>query len=244
MELSNIKAEIGKCINKHEIYRYLGYKSVTPDEQILKVIDEVLNEIILVSEPKSVYKIFYCQIENDAVLLFDCGLNDNNINENIDKLKQTPQMVIKTKNLADNLRQCSKVVLLAATIGIGADKLLNKYELMNMTKASVTQACAAAYIETFCNVLQEEIRQKALTEGLYLRPRFSPGSGDFKLEAQKHIFEILECTKRIGLTLTQSLLMYPTKSVTAIIGLTPNKQSCHIDKCKQCNNIGCEFRNE
>lgn len=241
MKLSNIKTEIGKCINKHEIYRYLGYKSETPDEQILKITDEVLGEIILVSEPKSVYKIFDCQIENDDIFLFDCGINEN---KDIDKLTQIPQLVINSKNLADNLRQCSKVVLLAATIGIGADKLLNKYELMNMTKASVTQACAAAYIEAFCNVLQEEIRQQALTEGLYLRPRFSPGYGDLKLETQKHIFEVLECTKRIGLTLTQSLLMYPTKSVTAIIGLTPNKQSCHIDKCKQCNNIGCEFRNE
>lgn len=240
MELSNIKKEIGKNINKYEIYRYLGYKSEMPDEQILKISEEVLGEIMIASEPKSVYKIFDCKIENDNVFLFECG----SYNDDFNKDKEVPQLCIKSKNLADNLKQCSKAVLFAATIGIGADKLLNKYELMNMTKASVTQACAAAYIETFCNVLQDEIRQQALAEGLYLRPRFSPGYGDLELEAQKHIFAVLECTKRIGLTLTQSLLMYPTKSVTAIIGLTPNKQSCHIDKCKQCNNIGCEFRNE
>ena len=36
---------------------------------------------------------------------------------------------------------------------------------------------------------------------------------------QKDIFKILDCSKKIGLTLTDSLLMSPTKSVTAIVGI-------------------------
>ena len=50
------------------------------------------------------------------------------------------------------------------------------------------------------------------------RPRFSPGYGDFPLTAQRDIFAILDCPKRIGLSLNQSLLLSPTKSVTAVIG--------------------------
>lgn len=231
MDVYDINSDIIKHVNKKEIYRYLGYRNNEPDHKIEGMVSELLNELVKVSVPKSMYRVYDCEVTNNEVKLFGCE----------DKLLC---LAFNSKNLADNLRQCSRVVLLAATIGIGADKLLNKYELMNMTKASVIQACAAAYIEAFCDFLQDEIRKQALDEGLYLRPRFSPGYGDLKLETQKHIFEVLECTKRIGLTLTQSLLMYPTKSVTAFIGLTPNKQSCHIDKCKQCNNIGCEFRNE
>jgi cobalamin-dependent methionine synthase I len=134
---------------------------------------------------------------------------------------------------------------MAATLGIEADKLMQKYEILNMAKASITQSCGAACIEAYCNILQERILEDVVAstgEKLYLRPRFSAGYGDVPLEVQRDIFRALECTKRIGLTLTESLLMYPTKSVTAFIGLTANPESCHVGKCKSCNNINCEFR--
>ena len=113
-----------------------------------------------------------------------------------------------------------------------------------MAKASVLQACAAAAIEACCNMLQQELQSDAARHGFYLRPRFSPGYGDLPLAAQKDFFQAIDCTKRLGITLTDSLLMYPTKSVTAFIGVTPQKEDCHIGKCKQCKNIGCEFRDE
>ena len=57
-----------------------------------------------------------------------------------------------------------------------------------------------------------EIQRNAKEKGLYLRPRFSPGYGDFALEYQKDIFRMLECEKRIGITLTEGNLMMPSKS--------------------------------
>jgi cobalamin-dependent methionine synthase I len=134
---------------------------------------------------------------------------------------------------------------MAATIGIEADKLMQKYEITNMAKASIAQSCGAACIEAYCNILQEKILDEVVTntgEKLYLRPRFSAGYGDVELTLQKEIFAALECTKRIGLTLTDSLLMYPTKSVTAFIGLTGNPESCHIGRCEHCGKLDCEFR--
>jgi hypothetical protein len=114
-----------------------------------------------------------------------------------------------------------------------------------MARASITQSCGAACIEAYCDILQERILEKTVTDtgkALYLRPRFSPGYGDVALEVQNVIFKALECTKRIGLTLTDSLLMYPTKSVTAFIGLTENPESCHVGKCSLCGKKDCEFR--
>ena len=52
-----------------------------------------------------------------------------------------------------------------------------------------------------------------------LKPRFSPGFGDLSLENQKKIFSFLRCSQQIGLTLNDSLVMSPEKSVTAFIGL-------------------------
>ena len=46
--------------------------------------------------------------------------------------------------------------------------------------------------------------------------------GDLDFEEAVSIFAVLDCPRRIGLSLNESLLMSPTKSVTAIIGLYPS----------------------
>ena len=217
-------------VNRREIYRYLGYRGQIPDETVCYMIEEVLKELLRVVKPRNLYQSYECKVQNSEIRLWNEA--------------QEGTIVFKSKKLADNLVQCEKVILLAATLGIEADKLLQRYEIMNMAKASVTQACGAACMEAYCNLVQEQIREQQLTDGFYLRPRFSPGYGDLALETQKVIFDCLQCSKRLGLTLTDSLLMYPTKSVTAFIGITKNKQGCHIARCSSCENTGCEFRYE
>ncbi len=220
--------DIYKRVNIREIYRYLGYGAKTPDSSVDTVIKEVLLELIDVIQPKNVYKIYTCSTSECVVVLRG----------------EKRTIAFESRNLAANLSQCGYVILIAATLGLQADKLLQKYEILNMTKATITQACGAASIEAYCNILQERICEEISTDDrrLYLRPRFSPGYGDLPLPYQKVIFEELECSRRIGLTLTDSLLMYPTKSVSALIGMTTNPQSCHIGKCKDCDKIDCEFR--
>lgn len=221
-------------INKREIYRYLGYRGQIPEKNVCAIVDEVLLNLLKRITPRYLYKVYSCQIQEGQVFL-----------KSLDRQTQTcPDMVFQSRNLADNLKQCTYAVVFAATLGLEADKLLQKYEVLSMTKASVAQSCGGACIEAYCDKLQEKIMQEAQREGYYVRPRFSPGYGDFALEQQKDIFHELECTKRLGVTLTESLLMYPTKSVTAVIGITSNKQGCHIAKCSRCDNIECEFRNE
>ena len=81
------------------------------------------------------------------------------------------------------------------------------------------QALGAERIEALCDQFCADMARKQGSTGKSLRPRFSPGYGDFPLEAQKDIFTVLGCDRRIGLTLNNSLIMSPTKSVTAIIGI-------------------------
>ena len=96
-----------------------------------------------------------------------------------------------------------------------------------MARAVVLQACAAAELEEYCDEQQKKISTELEKSGLYLRPRFSPGYGDFPIEFQEPIMRMLDCAKKIGLTMTDSYMMSPTKSVTAIIGIkkTHHKQS-------------------
>lgn len=79
---------------------------------------------------------------------------------------------------------------------------------------------------------------------MYLRPRFSPGYGDFRLSCQQFFFDALEISKRIGVYLTESFLMVPFKSITAVIGISRDPSQCHINKCMACPANNCPFRRE
>lgn len=121
-----------------------------------------------------------------------------------------------SKALSKKLSGCSRVILFAATVGIQLDRLIVKYSKISPSKALMFQALGAERIEslcdTFCNDMNNEL-------GVRLKPRFSAGYGDLPLEVQKDIFRVLDCPRKIGLTLNDSLLMSPTKSVTAIVGI-------------------------
>ena len=136
------------------------------------------------------------------------------------------------------LADSKKVVLFAATVGVGLDRLLTKYSARSPAKALMLQAIGAERIESLCDAFCKEL---AKAEGLCPTMRFSPGYGRVPLDAQKDIFATLQPMQRIGLGLTDSLLMTPTKSVTAWFGLTEQTQNTH-SKCSLCQNADCRFR--
>ena len=75
--------------------------------------------------------------------------------------------------------------------------------------------------------------------------RFSPGYGDLPLEIQKDLCRMLNASRRIGLTVSESMLMVPCKSVTAVIGIAEEPQDHRASGCEVCNLFRtCEFRKE
>ena len=97
-------------------------------------------------------------------------------------------------------------------------------------------------IETYCDELNDAIRREAAARGLHCRPRFSPGYGDFSIEHQRDLTLLLDTPRRIGLTVTESLLLAPIKSVTAVIGLSDTADNCHRKGCEECSKTDCAFR--
>ena len=209
--------------DRKETLRYLGYHGQEIEEKTAQMIEEVQAELERASTPKYIDQEYACEVTQDKVKL--------------------AELTIESKNLAVNLKGCERAVLLAATIGRAADFMIKKYSISNMAKAAIVQAAGAACIESYVDEVEQVIRGDANQRGLYLRPRFSPGYGDFSLECQRDIFQMLECHKRIGVALTSGNLMMPSKSVTAIIGLTTKeRESCQMVKCSLCAKTDCEFR--
>ena len=185
------------AFDKKEIFRYAGVRGGAPELDTL--LQECLNEV----ESKLVYRVCYREF---AVTHHDSYLDLGFI--------KTESMGLKK-----NLFCCESIVLFAATVGIEIDRLIARYATVSPTKSLLFQAIGAERIESLCDVFCREIAEEKAKIGFQTRPRFSAGYGDFPLEAQKQIFAVLDCPRKIGLTLNQSLLMSPSKSVTAIIGV-------------------------
>ncbi len=116
---------------------------------------------------------------------------------------------VGSEELRKHLEGCNKAVIFAATVGIGIDRLIARYASVSPTKSLLFGAIGAERIEALCDLFNSE----------YGGSRFSPGYGDLPLEFQKEIFSALDCPRKIGLSLNESMLMSPSKSVTAIIGV-------------------------
>ena len=149
---------------------------------------------------------------------------------------------ITSRNLAKNMKGCTQVVMLGATLGVEVDMLMKRYSLTEMSRTVVLQACAAAMLEEYLNNWQKSLKEEMTSQGYFLRPRFSPGYGDFSILHQKDILGMLDCAKKIGLTMTDSYMMSPTKSVTAIIGISTEKERCPISGCEACGKKDCAYR--
>ena len=216
---------LGVTIPASEVKRYWGYYGPIEHPEADSYIAEAIAALEKESEPHHVCKTFPVKVEGSTVHIGDAQ--------------------VESANLAKNLTGCRKAVLFAATIGPACDRLVKRANLKSYTLMSCYQAAGAAAIEAYCDMLNDKITADCEAEGLFTRPRFSPGYGDLKIENQKIWFDMLGVTKNTGITLTDSYLMVPTKSVTAIIGLSENKLPCIRQGCENCNmSSTCEFSRE
>ena len=148
-------------------------------------------------------------------------------------------------DIKEVVAESEKVLLIAATLGIYVEKLLRKTQITDMAKAVVVDAMASVAIEQFMDKIEDELKERY--KGLYFTNRFSPGYGDYPLEKQREVVKILNTEKKLGLSLSDSLLLNPTKSVTAVIGLNKNEVKGKINctsKCMKCGNKNCPYRRE
>ena len=140
---------------------------------------------------------------------------------------------------------CDSLLIFAATIGTPFDRLIQKYSRISPSKALILHAIGAERVEALCDQFS---RDYSISNGIKLRPRVSPGYGDISLSMQRDIFAMLDCPRKIGLTLNDDLLMSPSKSVTAIAGITDlsdDTVSVPDDcshKCTCCDQTSCIYR--
>ncbi len=121
---------------------------------------------------------------------------------------------LRSYDLCKTLSGCKEGYIMAVTLGIEADRLINRMSLVSKTEGFIADAAASAMTESVLDVMNGYLKEFSI-----LTPRFSPGYGDLDLSCQRVILDALGADKNLGIKLGENLIMTPRKSITAICGI-------------------------
>ena len=120
------------------------------------------------------------------------------------------------------------------TIGLAVERELRRLALLNSLDQALFDAAATTLVECAAADAEALVRSRAREQGRFANARFSPGYGDLPLACQPTLLDALDARRRLGITLSPSLLMTPTKSVTAVIGIFDELPPRMRTTCADC----------
>ncbi|MGN0489657.1 MAG: methionine synthase [Ruminococcus sp.] len=200
-------------INRDEAVRYLGDSGVKMNQAMESLMDQCEEIILSSAKPKYLYK--KIDLQNSDLVAGD--------------------------SVKAHLKGCNEGIIICATLGVDIDKQLRLAQVTDMAKAVVMDSMASVAIEQVCTKLDDIIADEYKEYNLTWR--FSPGYGDYPIELQENFLRLLDSQRKIGLCTNENSILTPTKSVTAIVGLSKEpieKKRKGCASCKLAKN--CKFR--
>lgn len=193
-EISFICLQDLQClkVNYNEVKRYLKINNCT--EALDEIMLECEKEVYNFASPKAVF--LKTSIEAcDSAMNFCFGS-------------------VKSENLSKNLSGCKEAYVFCATLGAEVDRIIKRYSQIEPSRALIIDSISSALVEAFCDYINDYMgKEKSLC------PRFSCGYGDFSITHQGAILNALDASRKIGVSLMESHMMTPSKTVTAIVGI-------------------------
>ena len=179
------------AINDKELSARLGRVCSHTDPELFRVSEAVIQ----LSEPR--YAV--CRV---PITTLDDGVTDLSFTKT------------ESRALLKILSGAKEAFVLACTLGVEVDRVIGKLSKTSRAEAFIYDAVASAVVEAVLDAIEKEI-----TDGYRTTPRFSPGYGDFSLSCQGELLDFLGAPHHLGVTLNDSGLMSPMKTVTAVIGI-------------------------
>ena len=205
-------------IDRGEVLRYLGYRGQAIDVGLDRRIDDIVRRCLAMARPRMGLATYAVRSRaHDLIELEGCAFE------------------LRGRDIAEHLADASEVVLFAVTLGIEVDRELRRLSLIDPLEQVVFDSAATALAERAADVADARARAYAAAQGSYASWRFSPGYGDLPLSCQRDFLAALDAGRQLGITLTPSDLMVPTKSVTAIVGVHPTPQPGLASSCAICS---------
>ena len=109
-----------------------------------------------------------------------------------------------------------RLALFAVTLGYGVDRLLDAEKRRGVASAFLLDAVASAMAEAAADAADAALRRLCPSD--VFGHRYSPGYGALPLSVNAPLLSLTDAERRLGIRLSESALMHPTKSITAILG--------------------------
>lgn len=211
-------------IKRAEVLRYMGYRA-EPDENTIRLLEEAKHVLHQAATPRSIYRVFKTEVSEKSVTVIGTGL------------------VFESRSLAVRLSGCGECALLAATLGVAAERAIAAAGVLDLALSLALDCTATAMIESLCDSAEAVIKAEAKARGLHATARYSPGYGDFPLDVQRSFCAVLDTGRSIGLSVTPESILTPRKSVTAVIGLSGAPHGVKVKGCLGCDRReSCEYK--
>jgi hypothetical protein len=215
-------------IDEKETRRYAGL--ARSEDFPTKLISEACLEVQSLAKPAGIYEIYPYQAEQALIAAPE-------------PLELTGEVIKK------HLAGAEKVAILAVTIGNQLEQAITgHFEKGEYTSALLLDAAATTAVEMVADQLNELIDQQAARLGYRTTWRFSPGYGNWDITAQSAIIK-LAGAEQIGITVTETAMMSPRKSVSAVIGFIPRSSTIVTaadseikNTCANCSQVDCHSK--
>ena len=205
------------AVDTAQAAQYFGARG-EPDEKTMALLEQCAAPLLAAATPRAVW------LEADVDALADAG-------------------ILRGGDVMRHLEGCPQAVLLAVTLGPGVDAQIRRAGVGDIAAGVASDALGSALAEQAAEAAEAELRQWAAGEGKYLTGRFSPGYGDWDITVQPLVAAALDTVRRAGLCVTDTNLMTPRKSVTAILGVSDHPVKGKLAGCGHCVlRTRCEYR--
>ncbi len=146
-------------------------------------------------------------------------------------------------------RKADNLALFAVTVGAAvSQKIDHLFKTHEYALAGMLDAFASAGAEKVADRVQDHYRQRLIHENVVTKKtvvlRYSPGYCGWHMSGQKKLFDYLK-PEEIGITLLDSFLMKPLKSISGVF--VAGSKDIHIFKdnfpiCSECQTHSCRSR--
>ena len=212
-------------IDPKETRRYAGLMNAKEfDEQMIL---DATEDGLLLAEPRGIWTLYD----------YDCAAQT---------VAVEPPFTIVGKKIGAHLAGCDKVILLSATVGDAIeDEVTARFARGEYVSSVLLDAAATTAVEQIADGMEKAIAPQMARAGYGMRWRFSPGYGDWPLDQQPEMIRVCHC-KDIGVGLSDSSMLVPRKSITAIIGLykveAGKAEHATPKGCAACGKTDCPSR--
>lgn len=202
------------AVDLPQAFRYMGMHG-EPDANMLETAKSCEKQLLSMIRPRYVHLVCPVTFAPEGIVC------------------EGTTLVLKGRDIAAHLSGCDRAVLLCATLSAGADAAIRMASAQDVLCGMMTDAMASALTEQVCDAAEQEILHTLPC--VYSTWRFSPGYGDLPLETQGEFLRAVNAEKWLGVTLSDSGLCIPTKTVTAVFGLSETPVSKGKRGCAACN---------